>query len=654
MNLAREQIEQQADNTSVGITGDDRARGGLRGIAEQNRQLRLKGTIAPDGNSISGDLLLELEKARAELQEKALYLQTLFETVPVGIFVVDAETRLVLDLNPHAQKVMGSEKDQIVGFRCNCVICPAGDDACPILDLGQSVDQSERVVLTPDGRRLPVLKSVVSVVRDGHEVLVESFVDITKIKQAELEIRKTNAELSTAQERLIAAKEEAETAALRDSLTKLPNRRLLAERLSRAMATSRRSDRKSALLFIDLDDFKTLNDTLGHPTGDLLLQEIARRLTSCVRDTDTVARLGGDEFVVVLEELSDCAENAASQAELVAAKIQASICQTYQLKGREWASTSSIGIALFGDPGESADDVLQQADIAMYQAKAAGRHTIRFFAPALQVAINARAAMEEALRNAIKTNQFVLHYQPQVHDGDLIGVEALIRWNHPARGILAPGQFIPLAEETGMIHSLGEWVLETACKQISVWAQKKETAHLTTAVNISVRQFRQADFVERVLDVLHRTGANPLNLKLEITESVLADSLDEVIAKMTVLRTHGLGFSLDDFGTGYSSLSYLKHLPLDQLKIDRAFIRDMLADHASMAIAQSIISLGRAMGLSVIAEGVETAEELGVLESIGCHMHQGYFFSKPLPVGDLENWMAAFARDAELTCQCNP
>ena len=341
---------------------------------------------------------------------------------------------------------MGSEKDQIVGFRCNCRICPAGDDACPILDLGQSVDQSERVVLTPDGRRLPVLKSVVSVVRDGHEVLVESFVDITKIKQAELEIRKTNAELSTAQERLIAAKEEAKTAALRDSLTKLPNRRLLAERLSRAMATSRRSDRKSALLFIDLDDFKTLNDTLGHPTGDLLLQEIARRLTSCVRDTDTVARLGGDEFVVVLEELSDCAENTASQAELVAAKIQASICQTYQLKGREWASTSRWDRLI----RRSSEPPTMSCSRPTCPCIRPRRQDVRpsVILPRPSGCHQFPRRNGKAFRNAIKTNQFVLHYQPQVHDGDLIGVEALIRWNHPARGILAPGQFVPLSEKT--------------------------------------------------------------------------------------------------------------------------------------------------------------------------------------------------------------
>ncbi len=417
-----------------------------------------------------------------------------------------------------------------------------------------------------------------------------------------------------------------------DPLTGLPNRRLLMERLQQALASSTRSSNMRVLMFVDLDNFKNLNDTLGHQAGDLLLQEIARRLTSCVRDSDTVARLGGDEFVILLEGLSEFARDAASQAKAVAEKILAAIGQPYELDGRECFSTSSIGITVFGHHRESMNDVMQQADIAMYQAKAAGRNTLRFFAPALQAAVNARAAMEDDLRQALKAGQFLLLYQPQVESSRLVGAEALVRWKHPARGFLLPGEFITLAEETGLILPLGNWVLETACRQIAAWGESTESAHIKLAVNISARQFRQPNFIQQVLTIIERTGANPQNLQLELTESMLVENIDDVIEIMAELKSHGVRFSLDDFGTGYSSLSYLKHLPLDQLKIDRSFVRDMLTDVSSGAIAQTLISLGSAMGLSVIAEGVETEEQLVFLADLGCRTFQGYLFGRPLPL----------------------
>jgi diguanylate cyclase (GGDEF)-like protein/PAS domain S-box-containing protein len=450
-----------------------------------------------------------------------------------------------------------------------------------------------------------------------------------------------------------AAEDEIRHLAFYDPLTGLPNRRLLLERLRQSLSASSRTKRKRALLFVDLDNFKNLNDTLGHQTGDLLLQEVASRLATCIRKADTVARLGGDEFVVMLEDLSDIPEEAAGEAEAVSEKILAAIDQPYWLSGRECFSTSSIGITVFGDKRESTNEVLQQADIAMYQAKTAGRNTMRFFAPALQAAVNARAAMEEDLRHAIKTSQFVLYYQPQVDCTRLIGAEALVRWNHPKRGLLAPGEFIHLAEETGLILPLGEWVLETACTQIAAWASQVETAHLSVSVNISARQFRQPDFVEQVLAALDRTGANPKNLKLELTESMLVDNIEDVIAKMTEFKSHGLGFSLDDFGTGYSSLAYLKRLPLDQLKIDRSFVRDILEDVGSRAIAQSVISLGRALSLSVIAEGVETEEQLGYLTRLGCHTFQGFLFSRPLPLQEFEgSWLDPGRRGQRSSTVC--
>ena len=433
-------------------------------------------------------------------------------------------------------------------------------------------------------------------------------------------------------EQLKVAHDEIRNLAFFDPLTGLPNRRLLLDRLRQTLAVGVRSHRKRALLFVDLDDFKTLNDTLGHHIGDLLLQEVARRISARIRETDTVARLGGDEFVVLLQDLSDTPEDAAAHARIIAEKIIDTVSQPYLLAGRECRSGSSIGITVFGDPQDSTNEVLQQADIAMYQAKAAGRNTIRFFAPALQAAVNARAVMEEDLRQALQTNDFVLYYQPQVERGLVIGAEALIRWNHRTRGLLSPGEFIPMAEETGLILPLGDWVLSEACKQLAAWAGQKTTSHLTIAVNISARQLLNPEFTQVVLSTLDRTGAPPQKLKLELTESMLVDDIDDVIEKMSALKAHGISFSLDDFGTGYSSLAYLRRLPLDQLKIDQAFVKDILVDASSGAIAQTIISLSRAMGLSVIAEGVETEGQRNYLARIGCHAFQGFLISAPVPL----------------------
>jgi diguanylate cyclase (GGDEF)-like protein len=446
-------------------------------------------------------------------------------------------------------------------------------------------------------------------------------------------------------QQLKAAHDEIRNLAFFDPLTSLPNRRLLLDRLRQTLAASIRSNRKRALLFVDLDDFKTLNDTLGHHIGDLLLQEVARRIVASIRETDTVARLGGDEFVVLLQDLSETSEDAAAQAKTVGEKILAAIHEPYLLDGRECRSSSSIGITVYGNPQDSTNEVLQQADIAMYQAKAAGRNTLHFFAPALQAAVNARAAMEEDLRQAIKTKDFRLYYQPQVDRGILIGAEALVRWKHPKRGFLAPGEFIPLAEQTGLILALGDWVLETACKQIAAWGLRKNTADLTVAVNISARQLLNPDFVQNVLSTLDRTGANPQNLKLELTESMFVEDLEDVVTKMTVLKSHGLRFSLDDFGMGYSSLAYLRRLPLDQLKIDQEFVRDILVDASSSAIAQSIISLSRAMGLSVIAEGVETEAQRDFLARLGCHSFQGFLFSGALPVEEFQLLLTSVAEN---------
>jgi diguanylate cyclase (GGDEF)-like protein/PAS domain S-box-containing protein len=426
-----------------------------------------------------------------------------------------------------------------------------------------------------------------------------------------------------------------------DPLTELPNRRLLLERLRQTAESSKRNGRWQALLFVDLDNFKTLNDTLGYKAGDLLLKEAGRRLGGCVRAVDTAARVGGDEFVVILDDLSENAEEAASQSKTVAEKILTSLGEPYTLEGRVCVSTASIGITVFGLGNESSTEILQQADIAMHRAKGDGNAAIRFFAPELQSAVNARAELEDELRRGIRNGEFVLWYQPQVEGGRVIGVEALLRWNHPQRGILPPAAFIALAEETGLIVPLGLQVLEAACRQIAAWADDPATAQLSVAVNVSARQFRQANFVEQVLTALQRTGADPKKLKLEITESMLMDNLEETIEIMTHLKECGVQFSLDDFGTGYSSLAYLKRLPLNQLKIDRAFVRDMLIDAASNAIAQAIVSLSRAMQLSLLAEGVETEEQRTTLADLGCDAYQGYLFSPPVPAEQLPSLLTA-------------
>ena len=440
-----------------------------------------------------------------------------------------------------------------------------------------------------------------------------------------------------------AAEEEITRLAFFDPLTQLPNRRLLMDRLQQALAASARSQRHGALMFIDLDHFKTLNDTLGHLKGDELLQQVAQRLSGCVRAGDTVARLGGDEFVVMLEALSASAEEAATQAEQVGEKILAALRLPYLLDGQEKRSTPSIGVALFIGHQAPVEELLKQADLAMYQSKTQGRNTLHFFDPRMQAVVAEHAAQESSLREAVRAQQFVLHYQPQILGREQVaGVEALVRWLHPQRGLVSPAEFIPLAEETGLILPLGLWVLETACAQLALWAGRPETAQLTLSVNLSVRQLRQPDFVAQVLATLRRTGADPRRLKLELTESLLVTEVESTISKMNALKEQGVGFSLDDFGTGYSSLSYLKRLPLDQLKIDQSFVRDILVDPNDAAIARMVVVLAESLGLTVLAEGVESEEQREVLAELGCHAYQGYLFSRPLPLAGFEAFLQRF------------
>ena len=438
-----------------------------------------------------------------------------------------------------------------------------------------------------------------------------------------------------------AAEAEISNLAFFDPLTQLPNRRLLLDRLQHALATSTRHQRNAALMFIDLDNFKTLNDTLGHDKGDLLLQQVAQRLSGCVREGDTVARIGGDEFVLILEGLSSNLPEAANQGELIGEKILDSLNQPYDLITQDYHTTPSIGVTLFCGHDIGVDELLKQADLAMYQSKAAGRNTLHFFEPAMQASVSARSTMEADLRKALRENQFRLAYQPQVFEkrGQVTGVEALLRWNHPTRGAVGPNEFIPVAEETGLILPLGLWVLETACARLASWQKDPLTAHLTMAVNVSARQFNHADFIEQVTGTLARTKANPQQLKLELTESLFLTNVEDTISKMITLKALGITFSLDDFGTGYSSLTYLKRLPLDQLKIDQSFIRDVLTDPNDAAITRAIVALGQNLGLKIIAEGVETDGQQQFLADHGCHAYQGYLYSRPLEIEAFERYL---------------
>jgi diguanylate cyclase (GGDEF)-like protein/PAS domain S-box-containing protein len=442
--------------------------------------------------------------------------------------------------------------------------------------------------------------------------------------------------------------EEIHRLAFFDPLTHLPNRRLMFDRLEHALIGSARRGRHGALLLLDLDNFKVLNDTHGHEVGDQLLVEVALRLKTCIRSGDTAARLGGDEFVVILEDIDGTVDGSV-QAEIIAEAIQVQMNRPFRLARLpegfpiDYRCASSIGIALFDGSDVSAKELMRRADTAMYQAKAAGRNTLRFFDPEMQAVVTHRAELEVELRKAIDEGAFHLCYQVQMDEfGNATGSEALLRWSHPVRGTVSPASFISLAEETGLIVPLGKWVLATACQQLATWSRAPETAKLTLAVNVSARQFRQSTFTEELKALLVETGAPANRLKLELTESMLLEDTESIIGKMAELKSLGICFSLDDFGTGYSSLAYLKRLPLNQLKIDQSFVRDLLTDSNDAAIAGTVVALGNSLGLEVIAEGVETDAQQQVLAGLGCRKYQGYLYSRPLPLQEFEDFLRAF------------
>jgi diguanylate cyclase (GGDEF)-like protein len=463
----------------------------------------------------------------------------------------------------------------------------------------------------------------------------------TQLKARNVQLERANAELLRVNAELARATEqEIYKLAFFDPLTGLPNRRLLIDRLQQSMAAGARSRRHRALYFLDLDNFKELNDSAGHDIGDRLLVEVGRRLRGCVREADTVCRIGGDEFVVLVGELHEDREIATEQAAAIAGKMMTEITASASFGRGEYQGTASMGMLIFVGYETSVDEMLKRADLAMYHAKAAGRNTWRAFEPAMQDTLSARTALGNDLRVALAEHQFVLHYQPQLDANQCCtGAEALIRWTHPQRGPVACARFIPFAEETGLIGSIGSWVMKTACERLAQWQSRPETAHLTLSVNVSAWQFKQVDFLDDTTRIMRESGVQPDRLKLEITESLLLDNVEATVAKMAALRVAGLSFVLDDFGTGYSSLSYAKRFPFSELKIDQSFLREVPQDRSNVAICRAIIALGQSLGLGIVAEGVESEAQWQFLLGEGCTSAQGYYFAHPMPADEFESWL---------------
>ncbi len=490
-----------------------------------------------------------------------------------------------------------------------------------------------REVLSEQTVRRPV-----STIADETKDLSEyNSILIRKLEEKTLQLENVNRVLSEENAKLKAAEKRIQHLAYFDLLTNLPNRRFLMDRLQQSLAANARLKSNGALLYIDLDNFKTLNDTRGHSVGDILLAEVAKRLRTCLRDGDTLARIGGDEFVVILENLDNDLSKAAILAEAVCGKIITSIQSPFLLDGYTYHCSTSIGVALFSNTTFTIDELLQRADIAMYQAKAAGRNTSRFYDPEMQASIAERSLLERDLRIAISNHQLKLYYQVQVdHLGKAHGVEALLRWQHPEKGLILPMQFIPLAEDSGLIITIGRWVMETACAQIKKWETSPLTSNLQIAINVSASQFHEPNFVDDASEIIARHAINPNRLKLELTESLVLNDIEEAIHKMHDLKKIGVSFSMDDFGTGFSSLSYLTKLPLDQLKIDQSFVRNICSDARDAVVVQTIIGMANNLGIDVIAEGVEDKAQQKLLAKHKCKFYQGYLFGKPMPIEELE------------------
>ncbi len=540
--------------------------------------------------------------AEAHLKEQYDYMQVLFNNMIDGILGFNSDNK-IQSFNPSAETIFGYSHDEIINKDIGMLI-PELQGQQQLVGQHQYIEGKRK-----NGEVFPMEIGIVGSKYKQEPIFIGILRDVTERKNAEEAINKL---------------------AYFDGLSGLPNRRLMFDRLQHALLKIARNKSHLALLFVDFDNFKQINDSAGHDVGDVLLQQIALRLRGAVRESDTVARLGGDEFIVILEDLDPNSDIANKQAASAAKKIKSLLNKPYQLQAISYIGSCSIGIALCGDPSFSSAEFLKQADLAMYEAKLSGRNAISFFTQEMQERVNSRIKVEQDLRNALNNCEFELFYQAQVDiKGKCLGAEGLLRWRHPDLGLVSPLEFIPIAEESGLMVSIGRWVLEEACQCLARWSVNPALRDFVLAINVSVVELNQTDWVEIVLDTVRKTGADPTKLKLEVTESVMAYDIEQVVSKLSKLRLFGINISLDDFGTGYSSLTYLKSLPLNQLKIDKSFVRDILDDPDDKAIAETIISLARMMRLDVIAEGVETKEQLEMLKKMGCGVFQGYLFSKP-------------------------
>ena len=606
------------------VSGGDLAlRLDTRGADEFGYLARFFNRMLDQINSV----LKEQKQAEDALRASETHLKQILDSIHAGVVVIDCETHTIVEMNDTALKMIGFLKEQVLGRVCHNFICPAEIGNCPISDQHSLSDNFERELLLADGGRKPILKSVVQIPYKGRNHLIESFIDISNLKHAQVQITKM---------------------AYFDSLTNLPNRLLFRDRLHLAISHAQRHQHLLALLFLDLDNFKRINDTLGHQAGDLLLKEVALRLTDTIRSTDTVthhgledsgvtiARQGGDEFTILLTEISH-----APYAALVAQRFLETLVKPFMIAGHEVFITASIGVALYPVDGEDLDSLLKNADIAMYEAKNRGRNNYQYFQQSMNVATIERLSMEASLRKALDQNEFVLYYQPQVdvRTGTVIGMEALLRWQHPDKGIILPDVFIPLAEDVGLIVPLGEWVLRTACAQNREW-QRNGHSSLRVSVNISGQQLQQQNFIETVTRALDECGLEPGYLMLEITESIVMQNSAEIMDIFSELSGRGVQFSMDDFGTGYSSLSYLKRFLIHEIKIDRSFVRDITFGADDTAIARAIIAMARSLNLHVVAEGVETEPQLNVLFAEGCYAMQGNIISHPIPGEEVPGFLA--------------
>ena len=540
--------------------------------------------------------------------------RTVFQTCFDGILINRLDNGQCVDVNHMFLSSLGFERSEVIGKT--------------VLELGIWVDTGDRDKLFELLRQSSAVQGFEACFRKKNGETLWGMVSatLTEIDEVPCLISITRDVSATK-----AAENEIRNLAFFDQLTGLPNRRMLLDRLRHALATAARNGRKQAILFVDLDNFKDLNDSLGHQTGDLMLQQVAARLSACVREADTVARLGGDEFVVMLEELSATAEDAAAQAKAVGEKILLAVGEPYSLSDRECFSTSSIGITLFGDKRESTSEVLQHADIAMYQAKEDGKNNFQFYSEKLNANSLERLTLESSLRHALERAEFELYYQAK-HDmatGNIAGMEALLRWHHPDLGIVAPMKFIPVAEETGLIVPIGKWVLRSACEQNVAW-QRAGLPRLNIAVNLTARQFWDEHLLHDIAATLQETGMEASLLEIEIHESLLIQHVERTLKILTALKRLGVKIAIDDFGTGYSSLSTLQRFPLDSIKIDRSFIRDLATRGDQSNLTQAIIAMGKSLSLTVVAQGVETKAQAHFLREHACDEIQGFYFNKPV------------------------